>query len=262
MKTLKKFSLITFSLISLAALVVSIQQAKQSNLFLLQNIEVKSSVLVPPLEDSKIVRLAEVLLGKVSLFDLDLQAIEHRILSNDLIQSVSLQKKMPQTLLISVLYREPRAMIQNTKGVLAYVDSEGKSFSSVDLVRGIDLPLLTNFSGQNPERIKEALRLLKAWEESSLSQFFMISSVDWDSERGFRALVAYPIERRTQIGQENLNNGIRTRVDFGNVLDLNLDFKLLQLSKIFHYLTQNSIAVRQVWVDAGKKVVVKTARGS
>jgi hypothetical protein len=259
---MKKILIVSVSLFAVGGVAVGIQQAMQSKLFIVKTVTVQSSVSHPPLEQSTILRLAAVPVGKESLFRLNLTAIEKRILSSDWVQEVRLQKRLLHTLVISVVYREPCAIVQTAKGNLSYVDSDGKIFGSVNTSQMSDLPLLSGFQKESLDRMKEALLLLKKWEGSPLSRMSLISSLVWDSERGYRLLVTYSLNPPRDTSTQNFGNYSRTMIDLGHEVDANLDEKLHRLVTVLRYLSGNSIAVRQVWADAGKKIVVKTARGS
>ncbi len=262
MESLRKFLILFLSLFVIGGIFYGVRQAIHSPLFYVQTVEVLSSMENPPIHSQGILRMANVPLDKVSLFELDLKPLEQRLLANSQIQSVKLIKRLPHTIVISIKFREPRAIIQNKKGDLSYVDDDGKVFSPVDLTRAADLPILTNFSSLSQEKIKEALHLLSLWERSSLKRLSLVSSVEWDVERGFRFLIAYPLGIKDLTSEGNLNNRVRAVVDFGQLNSYEIEEKLVQLSKVLHYLKGNSIAVRRVWADVGKKIVVKTVHGS
>ncbi len=266
MRLYKKISIIVLSLSSMGALTIGVLLAKNSTLFLLQNIEVQSSIDDPPIDDQQVIKLTEVSVGKVNLFTLDLKSIEHRLLSKDWIREVQLQKKMPDTLVIAIHYREPKALIQMSNGGFAYVDADGKVFGLVNLLRFSDLPLIMGFSnqasgqasgqisGQMSGKLKEALRIISRWEGSSVNLLSSISTVYWESERGFRILAFYTLA--------GTSTRVRTMVDIGQKIDMDLDGIFFRLLNVFRYLQKNSIPVRQMWADNGKMVVVKTLQGS
>lgn len=262
MEHLRRLFILFLSLFSIGVVPFGISRAMHSKLFTLQEINVESSLENPPLDDDVVLKIAAVPIGTISLFDVDLKSIERRLLANDLIKAVSLQKKIPHTLSIEVTYKVPQAVIQEAKGTLFYIDSEGKVFGSLNLASAPDLPILFGFANQGSERIQDALTLLRKWENSQLGRMAMISSIYWNSERGFRVLVTYSLDGSFLTSSVNLNNRMRAMVDFGQRIDENLNDKLVQLLKVFRYLSGNSIAARQVWADAGKKIVVKTAHGS
>jgi hypothetical protein len=262
MHLIKKVLVVIPSLIAIGAVVYGVREATRSKLFIVQSIEVESTFAHPPLDNQKIIQLASVPLGKVSLFQLDLKSIERRILANDWVREVQLKKRLLHTLMITVHFREPRAIVQTAKGTLSYVDEEGRVFGSVSLVNIPDLPILSKFSTQQPEKIKEAIKLIRRWEDSPLAQFSTISSLTWEPDRGYRVLASYLLGAAKDLDVHNSSSYARTMIDLGSEVDANLDGKLLRLIDVFKYLSGNSIAVRQIWADAGKKIVVKTVRGS
>lgn len=229
----------------------------RSSWFVVQRIEVaeikNNNLTNKKIDEQKILQLIAVPLGKISLFEVDLKTIENRLLSQDSICKVTFKKKLFHTLFVEVTLRSPKAVIQTGKGGLAYVDTEGKIFGVVNLLHHPDLPLLFGLSNQGPERIKEALELLARWEHSPLSRISLVSSVNWELDRGFRVLAAYSL---------GPTNQARTMIDLGQEVDDSLDVKFSRLERVIRYLNSNSIAVHQVWVDVGKKVVVKTVQGS
>ena len=284
MASLQNILVSLFSLGALGAVAFGVHQGIQSDLFVFNAVEIESSTDVPPYDERTLTDMAQLPIGKVSLFDLDMAAIRRRLMTRDWIKSVRLQKKVPNTLVISVVYRQPKAIVQGLKGALAYTDVDGKVFGKIVLSNIEDLPFLSGFISpapfipasdlprrvegplgsvvQNSERMKEAIQFLLAWEESPLNRFSQISSIHWEAERGFRALVVYSMGERHLTDSSNKNNQVRVIVELGENTDKFLEGKLAQLSTVFQHLSGNSIAARQIWADAGKKIVVKTARDS
>ncbi len=262
MAKFKNFLILSFSAIVVLGTVASVFYALRSDLYTVRTVEVESSVEPPPLSSQTILKMAAVPTGRVSLFRLDLVAIEKRLLASEWIHHVNVRLKPSDTLSIFVAYREPRALIQSKSGGLALIDGSGRVYGSANLVSAPDLPIIGGVTEQSADRIQQVLKLLSSWEASSAAAGFTISTVDWDDERGFRALVSYVMgHSKSNAAQVKPQLG-RTMVDFGNDISSNLDVRLAQLANVFHYLSEQGVAVRQVWADAGKKIVVKTARGS
>jgi hypothetical protein len=251
-------------LMSIGSVAFGMYQGIHSEAFLLRDIEVKAFAHSPqsPLDNLDITRLVSPQVGKVSLLSLDLKLIEKKIAENEWIEKVRLEKKLNHTLSIFVTYRQPLALIQKPKGELAYVDYNGMIFGSSHFKPIADLPLLTGFDHGDSEIIMKALKVVKLWEHSRLRQVSLISTVHWDSDRGFRLLISYPKKKTESISAAELDSRIRAFVDIGHEIDASLDNKLLHLSNVIRYLSSNSIAVRQIWADVGKKIVVKTGHGS
>ena len=219
---------------------------------MIQVVEILNSSEEGPIDSQTISQLAAVPTGKINLFELDLDLVEQRILTESWVREVNIQKRFPQTLSISVTYRKPRALIQLASGALSYVDAEGKIFGKVNMSFQPDLPVLSGFIGDDQLRILDAVHLLDAWDKAPVASHSEVASVMWDSERGFRVLLSYPLSGKRA----------RTIADLGQEADAELEQQLNRLAKVILYLSTNSIAARQVWADAGKKIVVKTAKGS
>jgi hypothetical protein len=248
-------------LISLLALIGAswgVRTAMRSPMFLIQVVEVADLPEATPVEASAITQLADIHVGRVNLFDLDLKPVERRILMHPWIREVRLEKHFPQTLSISVVFREPQALMQSESGALSYVDVDGRVFGQVDLRVHPDLPVISASTAVSTARVLEALRLIQVWEKSDLSKAARLSQLQWDGERGFRALVSYPLPSPAAHAARG-----RTFVDLGQDLDAEAaKSQFERLSQVFEYLTTHRVTARQVWADAGKKIVVKTARGS
>jgi hypothetical protein len=243
---------VALSAVSLGALGYAAYLAYHSPHFLVRVVEVADLPADAPVTAEEVISLAAVPVGRANLFDVDLAAVEKRVLANDWIREVRLQKRFPQTLSITVGLRRPRALMQAGDGSLAYVDQDGRAFAAgrVSLARSPDLPLLP------AERLGDGLKLLDAWERARLEAAFPLASLAYDADRGFRALVAYRLGARAQAVTA------RATVDLGHEIDVETDSQLGHLRNVFNYLVTNGVAARQIWTDIGKKIVVKTARGS
>lgn len=265
---------VTFGLVSVSFLAIGIGVgfAIRSPLFVVQVVEVtdqltpqsgaqvvtsEGSVVLEsaPVDSQTIVNLAAVPVGKINLFDLDLKAVEKRILSHPWIRQVNLQKKFPQTLSVVVVFRDPVALIQDKKGNLGYVDQDGSVFGRVNVLARSNLPLISGVSGDKGDRahLLEAIRFIGMWEKASISRVSMLSALSWEQERGYRAWLTYPIK----------GSLVRTSVDLGTSLNQDFfDIQKTRLESVLRYLSQNSVSAQQIWADSGKKIVVRTARGS
>jgi hypothetical protein len=251
--SLRKFTVLAFSFASLLCIAAGVGFAIRSPLFLVQVVEVGDQPENSPVSAQAISDLAAVPVGKVNLFDLDLKTVEKRILTHPWIRQVNLIKRFPQTLSISVVFREPQALIQQRSGSLAYVDTDGKIFGRVNVLARSNLPMVSGISEADTARIQQALGLLARWEKSELHENSRLSALSWDEERGYRAWVTYSVGAIRA----------RTQVELGKDVDdsaFELQFK--RLSGVLRYLSQHSMVAHQIWADSGKKIVVRTAHGS
>ncbi len=247
-----------FSLLAIAGIAWGVRAALRSPLFLVQVVEI-NPVGTPdvgdaplPVDDQALTELAAIPVGQVNLFALDLKGVENRLLANPWIREVTIQKRFPQTVSIGVTFRSPKALLQGENGLLAYVDQDGRVFGKANLLIYPDLPVLSGFgqdSLSRSQRLQEALAVVTHWPARSAE----LSALSWDDERGLRALASYSPSGKTMVD-------LGADVAAGDVNFLTEHFE--RLSRVFEYLRKNSISARQIWADAGKKIVVKTTRGS
>jgi len=267
MHGLRKKFVMTLSAAAVLVAVVGVYRAIHSPLFTVQVVEVTDQVsasqaaAVPadssaqpwtPVDAQTITDLAAVPVGQSNLFDLDLARVEKRILSNEWVREVRLQKRFPQTLSITTVFKEPRAIIQLETGALSYVDQDGKVFGKVTLSGPKNLAFISSADSEDQGQLKSLLKLLSDWESSPVSKFARIESLSPDSGAEspggatFKLMISYTLDSHL----------IHARVDLGR------DVPFSQLTQVFDYLHSHRIAARQIFADAGKKIVVKTAHGS
>lgn len=232
-----------------------VRSAMRSPMFVLQVVEVGGLPEASPVDAQSISDLADLPVGRINLFDLELKPVEERVLSHAWVREVRLEKHFPQTLSISVTLREPQALVQSENGALSYLDVDGKRFGQVSLMVRPDLPLLSASCGGHA---LEALQIVEGWEKSELAKIASLSTLQWDGERGFRALVTYAIEPPAAQGATG-----RAFVDLGQDLDAQAaKAQFERLTRVFQYLSRNRVMARQIWADSDKKIVVKTTHGS
>jgi hypothetical protein len=260
MRNMPKSVSILLAVLALAGAVYGGRAAMRSPYFLVQSVEVTDPLENAPVDAHAIVELAQVPVGQANLFDVDLAAVEKRILSNPWVREVRLAKRFPSTLSIGITLREPCAIIQGPKGALAYVDTDGTVFGRVNLLTPSDLPLLFGFAADDGDKISEALRLVDSWDSSALQGISEISSIGWDASRGYRAMIIYSLNKNA-LGSGSLRRA-RANVDFGHEIEAAPETQLRRLAGVFRYLGEHSIEAGQIWADSGKKIVVRTSPGS
>jgi hypothetical protein len=202
-----------------------------------------------PLDAQQILEIAQVPTDSINLFSLKLSGIEKRLLAHPWIKGVTISKHFPQTVSISVIFREPTAIAQNAAGALYYIDSDGTAFAPLNLKSNSDLPVLVNFPA---EHVAAALHFLQAWSSLGLDPQYRVSSLEWDSERGLQVMATYSLPQSPG----------RVRVELGRAFDADPEAQLGRLREVLIYLSKNGIRARQVFADLGKKIVVRIARSS
>jgi cell division protein FtsQ len=202
-----------------------------------------------PLDAQQILEIAQVPTDSTNLFSLRLSGIEKRLLAHPWIKGATISKRFPQTVAISVQFREPVAIVQNANGTLYYLDSDATAFAPLNLKSNSNLPVLSGFPA---DRVPAALRLLQQWSSLGLDPQFRVASLTWDPEKGLRAMATYYLP---------LSPG-RVLVDLGRSFESDPESQLGRLKEVLTYLSKNGIRARQVLADLGKKIVVRIARSS
>ena len=201
---------------------------------------------------NEIYRRVTRLVAHSNLFDIDLTEVEKAISQYPWVKSVEITKIFPQTLEVSVSYRQPKAIFQNSDGSLALADEEGYVFSPEKARADSTLPILSGFPEDGTESSRHLVREGLAREQSAeklLKEIQAeISAVYWDVEHGLRALVIYPL-------------GEKSAEKARTYLDLTED-SLPKSVKVLRFLSRHRIQARQIWADGEKKIVVKIASGS
>lgn len=237
------------------ALFVGLVGVANSDLFTVRVVEVaglkeeESASIGTPLDAQQILEIAQVPTDSTNLFSLKLTGIEKRLLAHPWIKGVTISKRFPQTVSISVNFREPVAILQNTNGSLYYLDSDGTAFAPLNLKSNSNLTVLAGFS---PPQISAALRFLQSWARLGLDPQYRLSSLEWDSDKGLRAMTTYSLPQSPG----------RVLVDLGHSFESDPEAQLGRLKEVLFYLSKNGIRARQVFADLGKKIVVRIARSS
>ncbi|MEO5969113.1 MAG: FtsQ-type POTRA domain-containing protein [Bdellovibrionia bacterium] len=261
---------IVFLLVTLTALAgFGLNQLRRSSIFFIQSIDVvwldtNIGLISQGIDENEVKRRIEVPLGKIGLFDFSVQEAEKNLLSHEWIRGVKVKRRFPSSLEVLVALRMPKALIQTSKDTLRYLDQEGVIFGHPDLKSIANLPVFFGFLG-HPSETRQAITFLDHWELSLLAKSSGISSVYYDSERGFRILVSYPfkIDEKNRLPSTRVvDNKFRTMIDLGQEIDGKVDQKLAALSSVVKYLSEHSMPVRQIWAEVDKKIVVKTVHGS
>ncbi len=238
------------SLTALAGVSAAVVGLIHSDLFLVRVVEVNNLPDLTPVDAQTIIQLAQVPTDSVNLFSLRLAPIERRLLSHRWIKAVTLAKRFPQSVSISVEFHQPAAIVQKSSGSLYYLDADGKAFAPINLKADPNRPVLVGMEEVTEQ--KRALDFIQSWGKNGLGSKFVLSSVEYHEEKGLRVMVTYPMKAQT--GRVLVELGQNEQEDFSS--------QLARLNEVMNYLSSHNIDARQVFADLGKKIVVRIARSS
>ncbi len=126
------------------------------------------------------------------LFDVDLYAIEQRVLKQPYVKAVAVHRDLPDRIRITIEEREPVAVV--AQGVLYYIDAEGYVLPPTRAEAVFDLPVLSVSLPQkdcvpgrqttNPN-VRDALAILSVARAVDEQVYRNISEIDCDGTSGF-----------------------------------------------------------------------------
>jgi hypothetical protein len=138
-----------------------------------------------------------------------------------------------------------------------YVDSKGVVFGDVTLHQLRNVPVIQGVQARDEAGIQRALKMLELWAESSARGRAELMSIDEQRDQGFRLWITYRLHDQNRL--------VRSRVYLPAHLISDAAegrVQLSRLNRVIELLTQRSTTARQIYADAGKKIVVKIAHGS
>ena len=240
-------------LAGLGALVLGIYQATHSSLFLLRTINVTPVTSGYPITIEKVLDLAKVPIGHVSLFDLNMEPIESRLMKNPWVKGIVVGKQFPSTLSLTVVERNPVALLAEENGRIVYLEDDGTTFEDQTMVYAKDLPIFSGFSAQNIQTLKQANQFILTWFSSEHFPGLKVSSLSYDEKLGLRAVVSTPQKNQKQM---------RVVVELGLNLEEAAQVPYSRFKQVLKYLSDHSMQASKVWLGDGKKIVVKVLKGS
>lgn len=243
--TTKKILTLVF-LVSIATVIsFSYRWAQRSPLFTLKELKWIDYPSQAPFEKEVIVTLIEPPLNNVNLFDLDLEPMKKRVLTHPWVRNITLTKVFPNAIGILVEFRDPVALIQSPEGELNYIDREGNVFGPFEPKRAAELPTLVGFRESDTALIQSGIKLIEDWKSSKYRHLGLISSISYDSEKGFRSVLRYGRHGRAVIEQ-------------GHELQPIDSSAMEHLAATITYLESKNMNAYQIFVGNGKKIVVRT----
>lgn len=221
----------------------------------IDRVQVESPASVA-LSSMEILELAGITGGE-SYFAIDAAEVEKRLLENNLIQSVLVEKHFPSEIRIVVEGREPFAiafMDMDGRTVPVTLDREGVIFEIGEGVTDYELPVISGLTFQNlklgtqlPSMFIPYLSRLSAVKESSGQLFEQISEIKFvEKSEGAFDVVIYPV---------NSSIRIRTSSDISDKL-------LQQMFTVLDVMEENGIDKQTDELDfRGGKIVYKVKEG-
>lgn len=137
--------------------------------------------------EAELTRLAAVAPGQ-NLFQLDTRALAKALSAHPWVRAVDVSRSLPGSLFVVVHEHEPAAMV--SLGDLYLLNRDGEPFRKVQAGDELDLPLVSGMGRDEymasppraAERLSQALRWLKAYEQSDRPAGAKVSEVRLEAE--------------------------------------------------------------------------------
>ncbi len=211
-----------------------------SDYFRIEDVQVENNQRVSAEE---VVDLSEIERGS-SIFNLDLQAIGHKIEENPWIAAAQVERVFPRQVVIRLTERVPRAVIN--LGYLYYVDASGEVFKMLEPGDRLDYPVMTGIERKFLlEKPAEARRLLAdavslLGELAGRRRFTVkdVSELRYDQDDGFMLTT--------------MTGGVPIRLGFGNFAG-----KLDRLESIYPELQTRLAILKYIDLNVTDRVIVR-----
>lgn len=233
-------------------LVFGVYEAKHSSLFLLRTVSVTPLSPNYPLTSEKVLEIARVPIGSVSLFNLNLNPIQNHLMKNPWVKGVVVGKQFPGNLTLTVIERTPVSLLTESNGHVVYLEQDGTTFEDQALIYPHDLPILEGFAAQNVEVLKEANQFIQTWFSEARLPGVKVSSLSYDEKLGLRAVISLAQKNKKQL---------RLVVELGLNLEEAAQVPSDRLKQVLAYISDRSMPVSKIWLGDGKKIVVKVLKG-
>lgn len=208
--------------------------------FSLKNIDISST---KRLTRSEILALTGIEPGK-DLLRMNLKRMGDQLLQNPWIESVQINRYLPDGISIAITEREPLAIVN--MGFIYYLDHKGKVFKALNQGDKLDYPVITGFSEEqltsDPNGSREALlascELLRILKEKGAFILADVSEIHYDKGYGFTMFTS--------------SGALPVKIGSGD-----FSAKIERFAKVYEDLTAQGNTLQYVDLDYNDKIIVK-----
>ncbi|MBI2429570.1 MAG: FtsQ-type POTRA domain-containing protein [Ignavibacteriales bacterium] len=169
-----------FAILAIVVLSIFFAKAKWQNHVMVTQVSVEGTNI---LSKEEIVRLMK-LPPRVSMYDIDLTALQRNIQSNAFVKNVIVKRDAPSQLLAIIEERTPAAMLTGSE--LFYIDEEGVVLPYIASSEGYDIPIISGADSNSQIKagrkilnsdIQEALEIIRIAKAASPEIYHAISEI-------------------------------------------------------------------------------------
>lgn len=223
-------------------LVITLLWFRENKLFFISQVKVEGNEV---LTYEEVLKYAQLDLSK-DIFEMDLGAVEERLITHNLIEDANISRFLPSALKIKIKEKDIIANVSDEK--LIALDSSGEIIETDDYFALYDLPIITGVNlipdslGRlyAPPLIREMITILKAIRQINLQLYHDISEINFRRNYG----VMLFLRKKT----------IPIILGYGNYQD-----KMYNLSLIYNMLSEREelLSLKSIDVRFRGQVVVR-----
>lgn len=174
-----------------------------------------------------------------SLWNLDLKKIEMQVNAHSWVEQVSLTRRWPSQLRVSVAPREVKLLFVNKDGSLSPIVEGGNFLPSVSAKEAPDVALLEGeIFYKDTSLRKQAVGVINEIPKDGRFSRKTISEMSFDSKEGFWATL--------------IQSGIRVKLG-----EENIPLKAARVGQVLEYMETRDLQARVIDADLSKKVLVR-----
>lgn len=238
-----KISKIILNILLVAlVLAITLMWFRENKLFVIDQVKVEGNKI---LSYEEILKQANLDLSK-DIFEIDLDAVEERLITHELIEDVDISRFLPSALKIEIIEKDIIANVSESK--LIAIDSKGNVIETERYFALYDLPIITGTNlipdslGQlyAPPIVQEMVTILKAIRKINLQLYHDISEINFQRNYGILLFLR--------------KNAIPIILGYGNYQN-----KMYNLSLIYNLLNKREelLSLKSIDVRFQSQVVVR-----
>ena len=239
---LKISKIILNILLVVLVLAITLMWFRENKLFVIDQVKVEGNKI---LSYEEILKQANLDLSK-DIFEIDLDAVEERLITHELIEDVDISRFLPSALKIEIIEKDIIANVSESK--LIAIDSKGNVIETERYFALYDLPIITGTNlipdslGQlyAPPIVQEMVTILKAIRKINLQLYHDISEINFQRNYGILLFLR--------------KNAIPIILGYGNYQN-----KMYNLSLIYNLLNKREelLSLKSIDVRFQSQVVVR-----
>ncbi|MFH1652925.1 MAG: FtsQ-type POTRA domain-containing protein [Pseudomonadota bacterium] len=162
----------------LSALFVAYMGIVRGSYFTVNRVDIEGEMKI--VDKGAVERVAAIPDG-ISLFSLNVDDVQKRLLEHPWIKAATVRRRLPNTVWIYVEEHKPVAILSNNS--LSYVDEDGEVFKGVDAGEPRNMAIISGI--EDKERLMKSIKLINYFNNTQIGKKFSVSELAFDPLKGY-----------------------------------------------------------------------------